>query len=84
MALAPGDHLAALREGRGAMNEITIGKCSICGGEVTCPQVWHGIVPPTPRCRNCGAVPKATRGPVIPMEKPPETQVSYTGTEGTR
>ncbi len=43
-----------------------IGKCSICGGQVTVPESWLGIFPPTPTCRSCGAEAE-NRGPVIPM-----------------
>lgn len=46
-----------------------IGQCSLCGGRVTVPTVWHGIYPPVPTCESCGATAKAS-GPVIPMEKP--------------
>lgn len=46
---------------------ITIGTCSICGGPVTVPYVWHGVTPPTKQCEQCGAVPVDTYGPVIPM-----------------
>lgn len=48
----------------------TIGTCSICGGRVSVPQVWHGIIPPTPTCEACGAVAAETYGPVIPMQRP--------------
>ncbi len=53
-------------------NEIIIGKCSICSGIVTLPTMWHGIVPPSARCKSCGAC-EASRDyhmdslPVIPM-----------------
>lgn len=46
-----------------------IGSCSLCGGAVTVPTIWHGIVPPTPTCSSCGATKRAAHGPVIPMEK---------------
>jgi hypothetical protein len=45
-----------------------LGECSICGGPVTLPTVWAGVIPPTPTCQSCGAV-KA--GPVIPMKPGP-------------
>jgi hypothetical protein len=44
-----------------------IGTCSLCGGRVTVPTVWMGIVPPDPTCGSCGAV-KASHGPVIEMQ----------------
>lgn len=47
-------------------NTQTIGTCSLCGGAVTLPIVWHGIVPPAATCSSCGAV-AAQHGPVIPM-----------------
>ena len=47
----------------------TIGTCSICGGQVTIPTVWAGIIPPTPSCLSCGALGRSF-GPVIPMHKP--------------
>lgn len=43
-----------------------IGKCSLCGGRVTVPTIWLGVIPPTPTCESCGAVAE-TPGPVIPM-----------------
>lgn len=46
----------------------TVGTCSICGGRVSVPAVWHGTVPPTPTCESCGAV-KADHGPVVPMKE---------------
>jgi len=45
----------------------TIGRCSICGGAVTMPDIWMGINPPVPTCESCGATAKP-RGPVIDME----------------
>lgn len=47
-----------------------IGTCSICGGAVSVPRVWMGIIPPTPRCGGCGAM-AAAHGPVIPMQPQP-------------
>lgn len=46
-----------------------IGTCSNCGGSVSVPSVWMGIIPPTPICDGCGAVPVAAHGPVIPMQR---------------
>lgn len=47
------------------MNNV-IGRCSICGGNVTIPEVWMSTRRPVPRCENCGAV--ADNGlPVIRM-----------------
>lgn len=50
------------------MNISVVGICSICGGMVTVPSPWMGIIPPTPTCRTCGAV-AAQQGPVIPMRE---------------
>lgn len=44
-----------------------IGTCSICGGAVTAPTVWSGVVPPEPTCSSCGAIKKQSYGPVIDM-----------------
>ena len=44
-----------------------IGTCSICGGAVTAPAVWSGVVPPVPTCSSCGAIKKQSYGPVIDM-----------------
>lgn len=46
------------------MNRV-IGECSICGGDVSVPHIWHGIFPPKPTCSRCGA--QARSGPVIDM-----------------
>lgn len=45
----------------------TIGTCSICGGAVTVPTIFHSVVPPVPTCSSCGATARAS-GPVVPME----------------
>lgn len=45
-----------------------IGTCSICGGAVTVPTVWAGVVPPVPSCTACGATKKQSYGPVIEMD----------------
>lgn len=64
------------------MNKIIIGTCSLCGGAVTIPDVWCGVVPPTPSCSSCGAVPLDAHGPVIPMRqnrraKPPDFSIKW-------
>ena len=48
-------------------DKITIGTCSVCGGPVSVPAVWHGIIPPRPTCERCGAIKADDYGPVIPM-----------------
>ena len=50
------------------MMQQVIGKCSLCGGSVTVPTAWYGIIPPTPTCDNCKATQKSSL-PVIEMEK---------------
>lgn len=45
-----------------------IGTCSVCGGPVTIPTVWHGTNPPIARCSSCGATPAEGHGPIIPMK----------------
>lgn len=42
-----------------------IGTCSICGGAVTAPTAWSGVVPPVPTCSLCGAIKTQSYGPVI-------------------
>jgi hypothetical protein len=54
------------------MSDHTVGTCSECGGRVTIPSVWYAVVPPTPTCASCGAMPAdPAYGPVIPMTKRP-------------
>lgn len=48
----------------------TLGTCSLCGGAVTVPTVFHSVHPPTPTCSSCGAT-AAAHGPVIPMRREP-------------
>lgn len=52
------------------VGEITVGTCSLCGGMVTVPQVWFGVIPPTPTCTRCGAMATPPELPVIPMSNP--------------
>ncbi len=59
-------------------NARTIGTCSLCGGPVTVPAVWHGIIPPVPTCGQCGATAKQSFGPTIPMERGGRTWTSPT------
>ena len=51
--------------------DTVVGTCGRCGGPVTIPSVWGGIIPPTPTCGNCGAIPAETHGPVMPMKDGP-------------
>lgn len=60
------------------MNEQTVGSCSLCGGAVTLPLVWHCVVPPVATCSRCGAV-EAAHGPVIPMQQPVRIPTPFNG-----
>lgn len=50
------------------INDTLIGKCSICGGDVTVPKIHYSVIDPKPTCKKCGAV-KANDMPVIKMEQ---------------
>jgi hypothetical protein len=50
------------------------GTCSLCGGPVTTPATWLGVMPPTPTCQRCGATQREAHGPVIDMVKRPHQQ----------
>lgn len=56
-------------------NQVTFGTCGICGGAVTVPAVWHGIIPPPKTCSQCGAVAVESHGPVLPMHPRQYTNV---------
>lgn len=62
------------------VNTFTLGSCSLCGGPVSVALVWHGVIPPTPKCERCGAVKADSYGPVIPMipHQPVQTQTDTT------
>lgn len=51
------------------MDNNILGTCSECGGAVVTPRVWSSIVPPIPRCRDCGATARQSYGPVIDMKR---------------
>ena len=51
------------------MMDRVVGTCSLCGGQVTLPGIWSGVVPPVPQCSSCHATAKSS-GPVIEMERP--------------
>lgn len=59
-----------------APNTTTVGTCSLCGGAVTVPTIVGSVVPPTPTCSQCGAVPKEPHGPTIPMQPRRATAVT--------
>ena len=50
------------------MQNITIGKCSVCGGKVVVPSVWYSTEEPVPTCKKCGAE-KENDLPEIKMKK---------------
>ena len=53
------------------MSKRVIGTCGECGGAVGIPVVWMSIIPPTPSCFSCGAVPENPHGQVMAMKKRP-------------
>lgn len=55
-----------------------IGACSLCGGAVCTPDVWGGIMPPTPSCARCGAI-AMDHGPIIPMRRVDGPGRAWTG-----
>lgn len=63
---------------RAVGNVRVVGKCGVCGGRVTVPTIWWGVVPPTPTCESCGALVDDTAFlPVLPMK--PSRRVARTG-----
>jgi len=56
-----------------------LGTCSRCGGPVMTPDLWGGVIPPTPTCATCGAVKPNPYGSVIDMEPPATTISNGTG-----
>lgn len=58
-----------------------IGTCSICGGAVVVPDIWHGIIAPVPECSSCGAVKRESHGPIIDMAPRPQ-RITTTTTGG--
>ena len=51
-----------------------IGTCSQCGGKVVIPDVWGGIIPPTPTCQHCHAT---LEQPVITTTQPNHLNAIY-------
>lgn len=62
---------------------MIIGTCSRCGGPVTVPDAWGGIIPPTPTCATCGAT-AAGYGPIIQMNPPRTIRFDYSTTSGVK
>ena len=53
------------------IGHTVIGSCSLCGGPVTVPTVWHCILPPVATCAKCGATKADDPAlPVVPMVPP--------------
>jgi len=61
-------------------NKVVLGTCSLCGGPVSVPTVWHGVIPPTPTCERCGAVKADTYDKVIKMRPAPRVVIKTTST----
>ena len=53
----------------GTVEKVTIGKCSLCGGNVMQYQLWAGSCMPLAECADCGAV-EDTGLPIIKMKRP--------------
>lgn len=56
-----------------------VGKCGHCGGKVTVPDVWFGVIPPDPTCESCGWI-KSDDLKVLKMRPPPKFSISTKGT----
>ncbi len=51
------------------MNNICLGRCSICGGKVSMyTGTWWGTTPPPKACESCGATASDCLDRIIPME----------------
>lgn len=48
------------------MMDKIIGRCSLCGGNVTVATYTYSTVPPVPTCQSCGAT---AAQPTINMER---------------
>lgn len=48
-----------------------VGRCGLCCGRVTVPDVWMGTTPPpVPTCESCGAVLFESEHATLPMQRP--------------
>lgn len=63
---------------------VIIGTCGDCGGPVTVPKIWSGVIPPTPQCAQCGAYAAKSYGPTIPMQDSEYRVCVFCGSEGHR
>lgn len=56
---------------------ITVGKCSVCGGRVTTSREWMGVNEQEPRCESCNRLADTLRGlPSIPMKESPKKEAT--------
>ncbi len=62
---------------------MIIGTCSICGGPVTVPAAWSGIIQPPPTCQSCGAV-SAHHGQIIEMRPVAPVKYGYSTTSAIK
>ncbi len=64
----PGQYLGSSTSASSSIADITVGLCSLCGGEVKVPGVWGGMQSPVPTCSKCHATEKPPKLPVLDME----------------
>ena len=50
------------------MSYRVIGDCGSCGGQVTVPMIWLGVIPPEPACQSCGKKAVGHKRKIIPMK----------------
>jgi len=50
------------------------GTCGRCGGAVTTPKIWMGVLPAIPQCQRCHAYVAPAYGPTLPMAEPARGQ----------
>lgn len=64
---------------------MIIGKCSLCRGDVVCPDDWNSVTPPPIYCTRCGAV-KDENGDALPtikmVDKNKESNFSQSNNSG--
>lgn len=60
-----------------------VGTCGSCGGPVTVPSPWLGVIPPVPTCEQCGRQAANGYGPRIPMQDDPPPKQRFTTTTTT-
>jgi hypothetical protein len=63
-------------------DKTVVGICSRCGGDVTLPTIWHGVVPPVPTCEECGAMANLRPNlPIIPTKPAKWKERRWTNSE---